>query len=139
MIDATAAKRPPRTCGPYLHLVPVEQMRPEIMRQLEAGPRTLQQLACLLGYSETTVRRHVLDLEDELRVHRISSSRTGRGKLCWWHAGARPIDLDVAPATVPGAGEVPRQQSTCSYPAVGRRDDLVAALFGGANHMREAA
>jgi DNA-binding CsgD family transcriptional regulator len=126
-------ERTRRACGPYDHLVPVEQIRPEIIRQLGAGPRTLQQLARLLGYSESTVRRHLLDLEEEQRVHRRAGPVTQyRGKLCIWHIGARPLDIDLPREEFIGAGEMPRQETTCNYPAVGRRDPLVAALFGTA-------
>ena len=119
---------PGRPCGPYPRHVPSAALKAELERQLQLAPRMLHVLARLLGYSESSVRVRLLELEEERRVHRVPVRRTAAGGRRWeWHAGAMQegfADDEVGP------GEIPRQAVVHQYPSVGRRENLVAALFG---------
>ena len=125
-----------RPCGPYLRLVPPEQLKTAIEQHLQAGPRVTHALARLVGYSESVVRVRLLQLEEQLRAHRVSVSAARIGGRHWeWRAGPAPLpEVDHAE---PSDAEIPRQASTRKYPPINRRDDLVAALFGPAR--QEAA
>lgn len=119
-----------RTRGPYAHLVPLNQVKPAILAHLESAPRKLHELAILVGYSEHTVREHLLDLESEQRAHRVRGAHAGAGGKIWlWHAGPAP-EIEELEEIIPG--ETTRQHVVRTYPIIGRRDNLVAALFGPA-------
>lgn len=119
-----------RPCGPYSRLVPAQQLKVEIERMLQAAPAMLWDLARAVGYSESVVRTRLLQLQDEQRAHRIESRHpvtNNRGFL--WCAGPAPLaDIDEAV----GPAEIPQQATARNYPTIGRRDNLVAALFGPA-------
>lgn len=125
-----------RPCGPYQRLVPPEQLKTAIEQHLQAGPRIMHALARLVGYSESVVRVRLLELEEQLRAHRVSVSAARIGGRHWeWRIGPAPIaDVDHDEAD---DADAPRQGSTRHYPPINRRDDLVAALFGPAR--QEAA
>lgn len=108
----------------YQHLVPIEELKDEVARQLQAGPRALHDLAGHLGYSEAAVRRRLLELERDQLAFRVAVPAPGVGGRSWlWHHGPAPL---VPPKPVQSR-PAPRTQA----PA-GRRMDLVAALFGPA-------
>ena len=103
---------------------------------LGAGPRLADQLAHETGYSLAATRLRLDRLLERGCVHR---EKVNLGQPRWqylWHSGSAPV-----PATSP-AGDVetdddpfaPVQTTVRSYPPVGRRDALVAALFGPARH-----
>jgi hypothetical protein len=104
---------------------------------LRTGPCLADQLARETGYSLAATRLRLDRLLERGRVHR---EKVNLGQPRWqylWHAGPAPV-----PAT-PRAGDVetdddlfaPVQTTVRSYPPVGRRDTLVAALFGPARHQ----
>lgn len=131
MMTPTLIPQGRRTHGPHEHLVPLGQLKPAILRHLESAPRRVDELANLVGYASNTVRQRLLDLESELRVHRVQVLEPRRRAKTWvWHAGAGQLDLVVSDGST--AGEVPHRPVMRTYPVVGRRDDLVAALFGAA-------
>lgn len=102
---------------------------------LGAGPHLADQLAHGTGYSLAATRLRLERLLERGHVHR---EKVNLGQPRWqylWHAGPAPA---VAPArTEESAGDdddafAPVQTTVHSYPRVGRRDPLVAALFGPA-------
>jgi hypothetical protein len=101
---------------------------------LGTRPRLADQLARDAGYSLAATRLRLDRLLARGRVHR---EKVNLGQPRWqylWHAGQAP----AAAAPVEEAADVdddpfvPVQTTVCSYPRVGRRDPLVAALFGPA-------
>lgn len=112
--------------------VPIEQLPAAIEELLKAGPHVMDSIARELGYSVAAVRPRIAQLHLENRVHRqLVKVRIWPGGMCYtWHHGPGPDA--AAPSSPRPAGEaiVPSQKSVRSYPAINRRDPLVAALFG---------
>ena len=109
---------------------------------LGAGPRLADDLARDAGYSLAATRLRLDNLLHRQRIHR---EKVHLGQPRWqylWHLGPAALSAQLpVPVPVPGrdgAGDAeaellaPSQATVCSYPAVGRRDPLVAALFGPA-------
>jgi hypothetical protein len=114
---------------------------------LEAGPRLADELAHEAGYSLAATRLRLDRLLAQRRVHR---EKVQFGQPRWqyrWHLGPECVrGLASAPAAVgdedpghePHAADLsPSQRTVSDYPAVGRRDPLVAALFGPAQHKND--
>jgi hypothetical protein len=110
-------------------------------RLVEAAPDglTLQEATRGFPVATSTVRERLEALEELGIVHRVRHTVPGRvGMFFLWHIGAKPAAAYVekhTPNALPGS--VPRQPTFRVYPAVDRRDPLVAALFGPAG--KEAA
>ena len=103
---------------------------------LGSGPRLADQLAHDAGYSLAATR---LRLERLLEGGRIHREKVNLGQPRWqylWHAGPAPAAPaeDAEEADVDDDAFVPVQTTVRSYPRVGRRDPLVAALFGPASN-----
>lgn len=110
--------------------VPAEQLPQAIENVLRTGPHSISELCRELGYSVAAVRARLDVLVHEHRVHRRKvefKSWTGVGYL--WHYGAAP---DIPVAQVVPQATVAFQSTVRTYPAINRRDPLVAALFGPA-------
>lgn len=108
--------------------VPAEQLTLAIENVLRTGPHSIDELSRELGYSVSAVRSRLDVLVYEQRVHRRKvtfKSWTGVGYF--WHYGAAP---DIPVAEVVPQATVPFQSTVQTYPAINRRDPLVAALFG---------
>ena len=108
--------------------VPAEQLTLAIEDVLRTGPHSINEICRELGYSVAAVRARLDLLVSEQRVHRRKvefKSWTGVGYL--WHYGAAP---DIPVAEVVPQATVPFQSTVRTYPAINRRDPLVAALFG---------
>lgn len=124
--------------------VPIEQLLPAIEQVLKSGPRVIDQIAREVGYSVGAVRSRLQQLELENRAHRRRVIFENWSGICyhWYHGAA--VDAMVVPqaASVQEAlgpeqqAVVPFQCTVRTYPAINRRDPLVAALFGP---MRQAA
>jgi len=120
--------------------VPIGQLLGAIESVLATGPRTIGSLAQELGYSVVAVRARLEQLELEQRAHRVKVPiNSFSGFAFQWRHGAAANDacpsLAVLAQLRPGLadqGVVPFQSTVRTYPAVNRRDPLVAALFGAA-------
>lgn len=97
------------------------QLLTQIEKLLEGGSMTMQQIATATKLSVFAIRPRLAQLVQERRAHRLRIVGIGKWNYLWMR-GPAPI--------LPTAGAEPRQAIVRSYPDVGRRDDLVAALFG---------
>ena len=121
--------------------VPIEQLLTAIEELLKAGPRGIGDIARALGYSPVAVRWRLEQLELEHKAHRQREQiKSWSGLYFRWHHGpAVGVDTLLAgPLSQQGAsaahqGMVPFQSTVRTFPAVNRRDPLVAALFGPAD------
>ncbi len=124
--------------------VPIAQLPMAIEHVLAGGPRTIGEIARALGYSVVAVRARLEQLEIDERAHRVRTPiNAWAGYAYMWHlgaaAGAEVLPCAVHAQTRPTLAEhgvVPCQSTVRTYPAINRRDPLVAALFGPA---RQAA
>jgi len=120
--------------------VPIGQLLTAVEDVLRNGPRTIGALAQELGYSVVAVRARLEQLELEQRAHRVKVPiNSFSGFAFQWHHGAAANDACSSPAVLaqqrPGPadqGAVPFQSTVRTFPAINRRDPLVAALFGAA-------
>lgn len=121
--------------------VPIEQLPEAIEEILNAGPRAIGEIARALGYSIVAVRTRLEQLEIEQRAHRRRLVlKSWSGVLYLWHIGAdvdAPTLLDATLAQNGLSREqqaiIPFQSTVRTFPAINRRDPLVAALFGSAH------
>jgi hypothetical protein len=111
-----------------------------IEEALRRKPSTVQQLCDDLGFSHAAIRIRLDDLLLSGRVHYVETvTNGGKGLAYVWHVGpasdeqlediqrkqaARAAVLDRGPIGIPF------QVTTRAYVPTGRRDPLVAALFG---------
>lgn len=118
--------------------VPIQQLMAAIEEVLKAGPRGIGEIARELGYSPVALRWRLEQLELENRAHRQREQiKSWSGLYYRWHHGpaagndalfaASPVQQEAGKAQ---QGMVPFQSTVRTYPAVNRRDPLVAALFG---------
>lgn len=118
--------------------VPIEELMGAIEKLLEAGPRGIGEIGRELGYSPVALRWRLEQLELENRAHRQREQvKSWSGLYYRWHhgpaAGADTLlagSLARQQAGEAQQGMVPFQSTVRTYPAVNRRDPLVAALFG---------
>ena len=106
-----------------------------IVTLLGAGPRQADQLAHDAGYSLAATRLRLERLLERGCVHR---AKVNLGQPRWqylWHAGPAPEAVSPQAADADTGDDLlaPVQTTVRSYPRVGRRDPLVAALFGAAD------
>lgn len=122
--------------------VPLDELLTAIEAVLAAGPRGCDAIARELGYSVSAVRIRLEQLELEQRAHRRQTAIKGWQGLAylWCFGPADGAALETGQALVPqGAPNreqqaiVPFQSTVRTYPAINRRDPLVAALFGPSN------
>ena len=127
--------------------VPIEQLRGAIEELLKAGPRSIDQLARATGWSTAAVRPRVEQLQLEHRAYRVRTHFEHCPGVCYmWHYGSA-IDAAIAAHDElihashcrETRGHVPFQNSIRAYPAIDRRDPLVAALFGPPRARRTSA
>lgn len=124
--------------------VSIEELDDAIDELLKAGPHSVAEVTRALGWSTRAICPRLEQLELEHRAHRIRVRLPNTPTICYlWHSGPAPgsatVDECIAAAALPHARQraiVPYQQSVRVFAAVGRRDPLVAALFGPA---RQAA
>lgn len=116
------------------HKVSIDELGPAVEEALKVGRCLVDAIARDLGYSTTTIKKRLERLEHAGRAHRARIP--GRLGLAYrWHHGPGP-DAVVAPVYVAPAlpysqqGFTPFQYTIRTYPAIDRRDPLVAALFG---------
>lgn len=121
--------------------VPVEQLTVAIEALLRAGPRVIDAIARELGYSVAAVRPRLEQLQLDGRAYRVRVRFTDWPGMCYcWHAGAA-IDAPVEQVVVTPERAaqqrlgMPLQATVRTYPAIDRRDPLVAALFGPARRQ----
>lgn len=104
--------------------IPIAQLAAAIEDMLQDGPHVVDEIVHALHYSGAAVRTRLHQLMKEGRVHRRRIACDDNPALLYrWHAGPperEEFDADLAPVQV----------TVQRYPAVGRRDPLVAALFG---------
>lgn len=115
---------------PRVRACPILELPSAILDLITLYPRTADALAEAVGYSVTTVRQRLDVLEERARIHRIGHKNVGNsGTTYTWHAGLAPAAVE---APVPDAEpiELPRRFFKTKYPTIGKRDYLVAALFG---------
>jgi hypothetical protein len=132
---AQAERRRPRI--KYERNVPAIGLKSAVEDLIAKAPRTVDEIARLLGYSVPPIRIRLDDLEAEERIHR-QKHRAKAVLFYTWHIGPAP-KVEAAPQdtaalttepedTAPCA--IPRQETVKTYPAIDRRDPLVSALFG---------
>lgn len=97
----------------------------QVLELLETCPHTVIELAELTGFSIFAIQKRLRTFEDGGYVHRQRMT-TPTGHCFLWHHGRRPADMTVL------CVEKPNRPTYRIYPAVNRRDPLVAALFGPA-------
>ncbi|QGZ42697.1 hypothetical protein IP92_05772 [Pseudoduganella flava] len=105
---------------------PIEELVGQIADLLKTEPRTAYDLARLTHYSVATCRLRVAELERVGRAHR-ERVNTPTGCQYVWHYGPSPSRGEAL-----GIFGIPQQSAYRVYPAINRRDPLVAALFGEA-------
>jgi hypothetical protein len=104
--------------------VPADQLIKQIADLLAVAPRSALKLVDMTGYSIYTVNQRLQELKKDGYAYHVPAHKNGTPFT--WHIGTAPY---VAPKKVdPDV----RQKLTRDYPAIGRRDALVAALFGPA-------
>jgi hypothetical protein len=101
---------------------------------LGAGPRLADQLAHDTGYSLAATRLRLDRLLERGRVHRAKVNLDQPRWQYLWHAGPAPALVREEEADPDDDSFAPVQTTVRSYPPVGRRDPLVAALFGPARN-----
>jgi len=120
--------------------VSIEDLDVAIEELLKAGPHSVIEVTRVLGWSTRAICPRLEQLALERRAHRVRVRLPNTPTVCYrWHSGPAP-DSAVAPecalaAALPNAKQraiVPFQQSVRVFPAIDRRDPLVAALFGPA-------
>lgn len=118
--------------------VPIDQLPGALVNILAAGPREIRELARELGYSVGPVLARLEQLAIEQRAHRRRVQINTWTGICYhWYLGPdanAPVVLDGAHAqdrpSLTQQVIVPFQSTVRTYPAINRRDPLVAALFG---------
>ena len=112
------------------HRVPTAQLASAIEALLDTGPCIIEEIADTLRYSSGAVRVRLLQLAKEGRAHRQRIQGRNNPALFYrWHAGPQPGRLDHDACTDP-VELSPVQITVHSYPAINRRDPMVAAFFG---------
>ena len=123
--------------------VPVEQLHTAIEDLLKAGPRSMDEIAHAVRWSPAAVRKRVEQLAIENRVHRRRVRADCPGfSYHWYHGPSREAaelphyGMAQEPLRADLRATVPFQNSVRTWPAIARRDPLVAALFGPAPAQR---
>jgi len=112
------------------HRVPAAQLASAIEALLDAGPSIIEEIADTLRYSTAAVRVRLLQLAKEGRAHRQRiQGGNNPGLFYRWHAGPALERPDHNACTDP-VELSPVQITVHSYPAINRRDPMVAAFFG---------
>lgn len=112
------------------HRVPTAQLASAIEALLDTGPCMIEEIADTLRYSSGAVRVRLLQLAKEGRAHRQRiQAGNNPGLFYRWHAGPQLGRLDQDACTDP-VELSPVQITVHSYPAINRRDPMVAAFFG---------
>lgn len=117
----------------HANRVPPEGLNDAIIEAVKTEPRTSVELAQFLSYAVATIRARTLILAGSGEIYQITRKAPhGSGREFVWHASSGPtLDQEAAvddERAIPGAQ--PKRFFTKSYPKIGRRDPLVAALFG---------
>lgn len=120
--------------------VSIEDLDDAIEALLKAGPHSVTEVTRELGWSTRAVCPRLEQLELEHRAHRVRVRLPNTPTICYhWHFGPAPggtaTDQCATRAALPPArlrAIVPFQHSVREFPAIDRRDPLVAALFGPA-------
>lgn len=110
---------------------------------LQSGPRLADELAQEAGFSLAATRLRLSCLLEQERVHREKKVQPGQARWQYrWHLGPACEQLPARTTAPAQDGKqdqdahqeelVPSQRTVRDYPAIGRRDALVAALFGRA-------
>lgn len=119
----------------------IELLPAAIEQLLEAAPRAVLDLSRVLGYSERAIRPRLEQLQLDRRAHRVRVKLTKSPGVSYrWHAGAAPDSVEQVPVATPDLCRrqrlgLPIQTIVREYPAVNRRDPLVAALHGPAGQV----
>ena len=112
-----------------------EDMKVILLNLIETTPRTASELCKMLGVTDSTIRRRLLDLEAAGLVRRVERRHAQYFNAYWlWNFGPgttpAPLDRKMLKDV-----EAPNRKFTRNYPAVDRRDPLVSALFGFAGSV----
>lgn len=119
----------------------IELLPAAIEQLLEAAGHTVLELTRVLGYSERAIRPRLEQLQLDHRAHRVRVKLRNAPGVCYrWHAGAAPDAAEEVPVVTPDLRTrqrlgLPIQTTVREYPAVNRRDPLVAALHGPAGQV----
>jgi len=124
------------------HRASTAELARAIESLLASAPQTIDQMADTLHYSSAAVRQRLFRLMKDGRVHRQRIHCAGNPALLYrWHAGPAQNGADgMAGGRL--AYLSPVQVTVHVYPAVNRRDPMVAAFFGqyaNASKMTDAS
>lgn len=114
------------------HRVPVKQLMSAIEELLKTRPSIIDELAHVLRYSAAAIRVRLYQLMQEGRAHRQRIACVNNPAVFYcWYPGPAARHIDGAPILDMAENDLlPVQVTKHSYPAVNRRDPLVAAFFG---------
>lgn len=107
----------------------IAELKEKILQCMVDGLDTTPAIAAKLRWKRSGISTCLEGLEKAGKVHHIRIGNTGKGGYVnRWFLGQRPEGAVVKPEPRRGDRAVIRLTST--YPVVGIRDPLVAALFG---------
>jgi hypothetical protein len=102
---------------------PITDIQRAVQDCLSTAPRVVDELERLTGFATASIRVCLARLEADQQVYRERVGiKRASGYYYLWHSGPAP---KIDPA-------VPSKHIIQNYEPIGRRDDLVAALFGPA-------
>jgi DNA-binding Lrp family transcriptional regulator len=123
-----------------------QQLAANILTLLQQRPRTVFELAEELRFSQHAVRARLRRLLAEGQAHFVEEPPKHNLSVShMWHIGpataeqiekAARAELERTEKPQAGVVAIPMQETVRAYPAINRRDPLVAALFG---HRAERA
>lgn len=124
--------------------IQAKQLADQVLASIERAPKLIMALADELGYSHHAIRVRLLALMADGKVHFVDIvTKGGLGKAKLWCLGAaapeqvkelQRIHRERSELEDRGSISTPSQVTQRMYPNIGRRDPLVAALFGAACH-----
>lgn len=100
------------------------EMRAAILVALEAGYQRTDEIAAVTGFSTKGVSTRLCYMRGLGLVNAVRAPSAHGGTACIWRLG--PGDLDESLST----SDERQVVISTTYPAMGLRDPLVAALFG---------
>jgi hypothetical protein len=126
-------------------LVPREQLDEVIMDHMIQGVIHLSELVTLVGYYRSTIAKRLERMEEKGFAYRVRTHDSAGSPDEWYLVLQMDMDGKMVRPTMPGMNtkfaDKPSQVTLKSYPSIGGRDYLVAALFGApqASQAQEAA
>jgi hypothetical protein len=109
----------------------VANIRSKILACMKRGTSLVKEMAAHTGLSASLITSHLMSLEQAGQVHREHGKKTGLGYYCIaWKIGPSTGPLPPRKKDHGRSCDKPNIVVLKDYPTVGKRDPLVAALFG---------